>query len=70
MGNAVYRDQIQAMVMVQVDRLVLALPNVYKYKTGGKPMKNPDYKYTCAVATTLYSHTRVRFPYHLTVIGY
>ncbi len=30
MGNAVYRDLIQALIMVQVDHLVLAVPNAYK----------------------------------------
>src|SRR5215470_3761589 len=30
MGNAVYRDLIQAMVMVQVDQLCLAVPNEYR----------------------------------------
>ncbi len=32
MGNAVYRDLIQAMVMVHVDHLCLAVPNRYKYR--------------------------------------
>ena len=31
MGNAVYRDLIQAIVMVQVDILILAVANVYKH---------------------------------------
>ena len=30
-GNAVYRDLIQAIVMVEVDYLCLAVPNTYKY---------------------------------------
>jgi len=30
MGNAIYRDLIQALVMVQVDHLVLAVSNIYK----------------------------------------
>lgn len=35
MGNAVYRDLVQAMMMVQVDILVLAVPNSYKYMSDG-----------------------------------
>ena len=31
MGNAVYRDLVQAMVMVQVNHLCLAVPNNYLY---------------------------------------
>ncbi len=36
MGNAIYRDLVQALVMVNVDYLVLAVANSYKYQTGGK----------------------------------
>jgi len=43
MGNAVYRDLIQAAVMVDVDHLVLAVPLSYKYFTGGRPTVNADY---------------------------
>ncbi|MEQ8388787.1 MAG: hypothetical protein RIE22_08755 [Alphaproteobacteria bacterium] len=36
MGNAVYRDLIQALVMVDLQHLVLTVPNSYRYKTGGR----------------------------------
>jgi hypothetical protein len=70
MGNAVYRDLIQALVMVHVDHLVLAVPNKYKYKSSGKDTISNDYTNTCSVAEALYSHTRIKLPYGLTVIGY
>lgn len=70
MGNAIYRDLIQGLVMVQVSHLVLAVPNGYKYQSGGKMTISSDYENTRRVADTLYSHTRFRFPYNLTVIGY
>jgi hypothetical protein len=70
MGNAVYRDLIQALVMVDVDHLVLAVPNRYKYKAVGKATTSTDYDNTISVAKALYGHTRVRFPYQLTVLGY
>lgn len=70
MGNAVYRDLIQAMVMVDVDWLVLAVPNVYKYRSGGKPAQSADYENACGIADTLFGHTRVQMPYRLAVIGY
>lgn len=57
MGNAVYRDLIQALIMVQVDHLVLAVPNAYKYKTSGRSVSSTDYASTVAVATALYGHT-------------
>ncbi|MEZ6318465.1 MAG: hypothetical protein R3B49_06885 [Phycisphaerales bacterium] len=70
MGNAVYRDLIQAMVMVGVDHLVLAVPTCYRYQSSGKPMQHNAYTSTIAVADAIYSHTRVQMPYGLTVIGY
>ena len=65
-GNAVYRDLIQAMVMVQVDVLALAVPNIYKYSSG----KSPDYEKARSVAETIYGHSRVSMPYGLILIGY
>jgi hypothetical protein len=70
MGNAIYRYLMQALVMVQVDQLVLTVSNVYKYQSGGKAASSTDYKNTCNVADTLYAHTRVKLPYGLTVIGF
>ncbi len=70
MGNAVYRDLIQAMVMVEVNHLCLAVPNSYKYQSGGKEMRSSDYENTIAVADALFGHTRIQIPYGLTVIGY
>jgi len=70
MGNAIYRDLVQGLVMVQVDILVLAVPNAYKYRTGGRDVVSSDYDNTISVAETLYGHTRVRLPYTLVVIGY
>jgi hypothetical protein len=70
MGNAIYRDLIQAMVMVQVEHLCLAVCNTYKYKSNTKNMVSLDYKNAVSVAAALFGHTRVRIPYGLTIIGY
>ena len=35
-GNAVYRDLIQALVMVDIEHLVLAVRQAYRYKTGAR----------------------------------
>lgn len=70
MGNAVYRDLVQAMVMVQVDTLVLAVPNEYKYKSAGRNAASKDYDNACSVAEALYGHSRFRLPYNLLLIGY
>jgi hypothetical protein len=70
MGNAVYRDLIQALVMVDLECLVLAVPNRYRYKSGGQATLSKDYENTCAVADALFGHTRIRMPYRLLLIGY
>ena len=70
MGNAVYRDLIQACVMVEVDHLVLAVPQTYKYSSGGKVTFSNDYENTRAVADALFAHSRVQLPYRLVLIGY
>ena len=36
MGNAVYRDLIQAMVMVDLEHLILGVSMIYKYQSGGR----------------------------------
>lgn len=70
LGNAIFRDLFQAMVMTDVDHLILAVPNAYKYKAKGKALKRDDYDKTVSVARALYGHARVAMPYGLTVIGY
>lgn len=70
MGNAVYRDLVQALIMVQVDHLCLCVPNNYKFSSGGKAATSNDYDNAVSVADALYGHSRVRMPYGLTLIGY
>ncbi|WP_435362765.1 hypothetical protein [Haloarchaeobius sp. DYHT-AS-18] len=68
-GNAIYRDLIQALVMVQVDTLVLAVPNVYKYGSNNQ-INNRAFDKTKSVLDTLYSTHRFEAPYDLILIGY
>ena len=70
MGNAVYRDLIQALVMVDLQHLVLTVPNSYRYKTGGRNVTSNDYDNTVAVADALFGHSRIRIPFSLCVVGY
>ena len=70
MGNAVYRDLIQALVMVEMDHLLLAVPQAYRYKSGGKVIVSKGYENTVSVAQTLYGHSRITMPFSLCVIGY
>lgn len=66
MGNALYRDLIQALVMVELEVLVLAVANTYKYSGS----VSRDYDKTVAVADALYGHSRIKMPYQLVVVGY
>jgi hypothetical protein len=70
MGNAVYRDLIQASIMVNVDHLVLAVPLTYKYMNASRHAISNDYENTRALAAALYGHTRLKLPYNLVVLGY
>lgn len=70
MGNAIYRDLVQALVMVEMDHLVLAVPKCYRYKSRGRPMVSKDYANAVSVAQALYGHSRVDMPFSLCVIGY
>lgn len=70
MGNAIYRDLIQALVMVQVDTLALAVRKVYRYKSKGRPVENRAFEKTNSVVDTLYSTHRYESPYGLVLIEY
>jgi hypothetical protein len=70
MGNAIYRDLIQALVMVEVDILALAVPIAYKYRTKGRATISQDFDNATNVIETLFSHSRFQFPYRLLLIGY
>jgi len=70
MGNAVYRDLIQASVMVDLDYLCLAVPNTYRFLSSGKLTISKDYDNTRDVADAIYGHNRLKMPYRLLLIGY
>lgn len=69
-GNAIYRDLVQALVMVDMKHLFLAVAHSYRYRPSGKPAKSRDFDKTVKVANALYAHSRVVIPYSLCVIGY
>ena len=66
-GGAFYRDLIQAMVMVGVSHLCIAVQNKLQW---GKNGRSKDYQIATGTAQALYGHSRLRMPYGLTVIGY
>ncbi len=69
-GNAVYRDLIITSLMANVEHFVLAVPNAYRYRSGGRAIVGPDYKKTSDLSETIYGHRRLALPYGLTVLGY
>jgi len=69
-SNAVYRNLIQALVMTQIEHLVMAVPLAYWYNTDNKRVSSKDYELTIEIAKALYGHDRVKFPFDLTVVGY
>lgn len=70
LSNAIYRDLVQASVMVDVDHLVVAVANRYVYSVKGRQRTSYDYRNVVELANALYGHTRLPLPYGLTVIGY
>ncbi|MEQ8533693.1 MAG: hypothetical protein RIB86_17695, partial [Imperialibacter sp.] len=70
MGNAVYRDLIQGLVMVELEHLILVVPQTYKYKSNGKNLISRDYENSKNLIDTIFSHSRFKLPYDLTLIGY
>jgi len=69
-GNAIYRDLVQAAVMVDVDVLIIGIPNVYRFLNAGKPAAHRDYEKSRQLAEAIYGHDRLRLPYQLVLIGY
>lgn len=70
LGNALYRDIVQAAVMVQVDTLVLVVPNVYRYNSGGRTTESRAYEKSSDVIDTVYASGRIELPFETLLIGY
>lgn len=69
-GNAIYRDLILGMMMTNVDHLVIAVANEYRYKSNNKQMVSKDFVKCVDICNALSGHTRVQLPYTITIIGY
>ncbi|HEV2790214.1 MAG TPA: hypothetical protein VGV69_02820 [Solirubrobacterales bacterium] len=69
MGNAIYRDLIQASLIVDARFLALAVPVEYRY--GERPTKEPSYAKTYSVVEAIYGSRRLNLPFQgLLLIGY
>jgi hypothetical protein len=56
--------------MVEMQHLILAVPQTYHYQTGGRMTISRDYENTVSVAEALYGHSRINMPFALCVLGY
>ena len=71
MGNAIYRDLIQASLMLDARFLVLAVPIEYRYLSKGKQMKEASYAKTYSVVEAIYGSPRLALPFEgLLLVGY
>jgi hypothetical protein len=69
MGNAIYRDLIQASLMLDARFLALAVPVEYRY--GTRPSREPSYAKTYSVVEAIYGSPRLNLPFEgLLLIGY
>jgi hypothetical protein len=71
MGNAIYRDLVQASLIVDVAFLVLAVPIAYRYRSGSRRVTARSYRDTLSVVEAIYTGDRLRLPFEgLLVVGY
>jgi hypothetical protein len=71
MGNAVYRDLIQASLMVDARFLALAVPVEYRYKSGGRTVVEKSYAKSSTLAEAIYGSPRLTLPFDgLLLVGY
>jgi len=70
LGNAVYRDLVQSLILEDLDHLIIAVPLKYKYKSNGKNLISKDYEYAKKLIESVYSNSKFELPYDLTLIGY
>jgi hypothetical protein len=71
MGNAIYRDLIQAALMVDAQYLALVIPAEYRYRSGSRTAKEPSYAKAYSVVEAIYSSERLSLPFEgLLLIGY
>jgi hypothetical protein len=71
MGNAVYRDLVQAFLMLDARFLTLTVPVEYRYNSGGRTAREPSYSKTYSVVEAIYGSPRLNLPFEgLLLVGY
>ena len=70
-GNAVYRDLIQASLMVDVQYFALCVPLRYRFNANGKQYEDKPYEATNSIVGALYASGRLVFPFRgLLLLGF
>jgi hypothetical protein len=67
---ATHRDLVEPLLVVDVDSLCLAVPNLRGGPSGDQRPPSHDFDGACNLAATVYGHTRLGLPKRLFLIGY
>ena len=70
-GNAVYRDLIEASLLVDARFLVLAVQAAYRHKSGGRDVTVQSYRDTQDLLDAIYASNRLQLPLEgILLVGY
>jgi len=70
-GNAIYRDIVQASLLVGVEYFVVGVPQKYSFMTKGKTIDDRTYEMCKSVFDAIYGGERLRLPFKgILLIGY
>lgn len=70
-GNAVYRDLIEASLLVDARFLVLAVQAAYRHKTGGRDVTVQSYRDARNLLDAIYASNRLQLPLEgVLLVGY
>lgn len=61
-GNAIYRDIIQASLIIDLDYFVLAIPQRYRFNLKKKEQEDKPFDYGLTVLDAVYSSSRFKLP--------
>ncbi len=71
MGNAVYRDIVQASLLLDARYLILGVAVQYHYHTAGKPVVSSDFAVCRNIFDAIYASGRLRLPFEgVLLVGY
>jgi hypothetical protein len=71
MGNAIYRDIIRMLLLVEVDYAVVGVPIAYRFTSGGRTKIAPSYRNCRTILDAVYGGRRLEFPFKgFLLVGY